>query len=241
MLGIALGSPLRPMKSAVAPVELLVAASSQMVFYDVDGQADTNGRRMFEYVSLPGAHNSTFAPGASLARRITADGEEPYVINSDGLGRPFPASPDSPGLEAMEAVASFRLVEKSVWSATFGRSRGHRSCSVGAPGSLSVCRGHRLRLLARLFSFPIPYPPRFPHCSPLMYPFLFPSGSLLVPPPPPPSPIHSRLRRLFRRRYVQLGLRRITQLLFLYARDSPADLPAARPRAHAAVAAARSR
>ena len=104
-----------------------------MVYYDVDGQTDGDGTRMFEYVSLFGALSSTFASDTYLVGGIFSADESYYAANSDGLDTPFPTRPDSPGSEAIKSVTSFRLVETNVWSATFSASPRHGVHSTWRP------------------------------------------------------------------------------------------------------------
>ena len=114
-----------------------------MVYYDVDGQTDADGRRMFEWVSIFGAYSSTFANGTYLVGGIFSEDESYYAINSDGLDSPFPSSPDNPGSEAIKAVTSFRILETNVWSATFSvfaAASPLAPCAPDASGRTSLYR-----------------------------------------------------------------------------------------------------
>ena len=92
--------------------------SPQLVFYDVDAQTDSDGSRMYEYVSVFGALSSTFSSDTTIVGGIDPTDESYFAINSDGSDGPFPSSPANPGSEALKYVTSFRIVEQSFWSST---------------------------------------------------------------------------------------------------------------------------
>ena len=104
----------------------LTSTWRQMNFYDIDGQTDVDGKRMFEYVSLHDSAGSAFAPDTYLlgsiltGENLAAGNTGPYVaINGDALDAPFPSSAQVPGTEALKAVTSFPIIDTASFSATF--------------------------------------------------------------------------------------------------------------------------
>ena len=85
---------------------------------------------MFEYVSLFGAYSSTFAADTTLLGGIVAADESYFAITSTAANAPFPNSAENPGSDAIKAVTSFRILEETVWSATFSALRPTASPSI---------------------------------------------------------------------------------------------------------------
>ena len=99
---------------------LALATLPQLVFYDIDAQTESDGSRLYEYISVSSAEiTSIFSEDTVLIGGVELSNESHFALNSNGVDAPFPSSAGSPSSDAIKYISSFHLPGQSSWSTTF--------------------------------------------------------------------------------------------------------------------------